>query len=56
MTTARQSTGSTHRTAPRPDIPVDDGETSFAAWTHTTMLDEDTMDDWSNPTVLRGID
>ena len=56
MATAQEPRGSTHGVEPRPDSPVDDGETSFAVWTHTTMLENDTDDDLLPTTILRGID
>lgn len=56
MTTTRPHTVTTPRVDPGPDLPIEDRETSFAVWTHTTMLDEDNADGLSDPTVLRGID
>ncbi|MBB4906216.1 hypothetical protein [Actinophytocola algeriensis] len=56
MMTAREPRASTHRVVSGSDTPVEDRETSFAVWAHTTMLDEDTQDDQPEPTVLRGID
>lgn len=56
MTTTRQPGPTTHRVDTRLDLPVEDRETSFAAWSNTTMLDEDTVDGVADPAVLRGID
>jgi hypothetical protein len=55
MTTARDPRV-THRVDRQPDLPVEDHDTSFSVWTHTTMLGDDTTDDLSDTTVLRGID
>ncbi|HEX6355429.1 hypothetical protein [Actinophytocola sp.] len=56
MTMAQERWESIHRIDTMLDTPQDDRETSLAAWTYTTRLDEDTVDDGSAPTVLRGID